>query len=105
MEDVLTIRYHYYTTRSGDIAAHILIGMKDFYFRVDGYNGYNKVTDGKRCVCFAHLRKYFLDTIHVRQEADFTLSVVQGVLCCNKLFELERRYREKAMIIRNARLI
>lgn len=89
------ILYHYSTTRSGDTAARLLDGMDNFYFMVDGYNGYNKVTGGRRCVCFAHLRRYFLDAIPKGQEGDFTLPAVQGVLYCNKLFEFERRYREK----------
>ena len=90
------ILYHYSPTRSGDNAANILSGMNPgYYFMADGYNGYNKVKDGKRCVCFAHLRRYFLDAVPKGKESDFTLPAVQAVLYCNKLFEFERRYREK----------
>ena len=39
----------------------------------------------------------FADTFWMlfRKESDFTLPAVQAVLYCNKLFEFERRYREK----------
>ena len=49
------ILYHYAPTRSGDTAIEFL---KDFhgYLMVDGYTGYNKVKDIRRCCCFAHIR-------------------------------------------------
>ena len=90
------ILYYYYPTRSGEHATTILNGMNPgYYFMVDGYSGYNKVKDGKRCVCFAHLRRYFLDAIPKGSESDVTLPAVQAVLYCNKLFAFERCYREK----------
>ena len=51
--------------------------------------------DGKRCCCYAHIRRYLLEAIPKGHEKDYTDPAVQGVLYCDKLFEYERRYREK----------
>ena len=61
----------------------------------DGYQGYNLLKDGKRCCCYAHIRRYLLEAIPKGHEKDYTDPAVQGVLYCDKLFEYERRYREK----------
>ena len=58
-------------------------------------SGYNLLKDGKRCCCYAHIRRYLLEAIPKGHEKDYTDPAVQGVLYCDKLFEYERRYREK----------
>lgn len=55
------ILYHYAPTRSGDTTREFLKGFRG-YLMADGYTGYNKVKDIKRC-CFAHMRRYFFDAI------------------------------------------
>ena len=76
---------------------HIFLdGIKPgYYFMADGYQGYNLLKDGKRCCCYAHIRRYLLEAIPKGHEKDYTDPAVQGVLYCDKLFEYERRYREK----------
>lgn len=63
----------------------------------DGYQGYNKVKETKRCCCWAHIRRYLLEAIPKGQEKDYSNPAVQGVLYCNKLFEYERTYMEKEL--------
>lgn len=88
--------YHYTETRAGKHAVGFLDGSKPgYYFMADGYHGYNLLKDGKRCCCYAHIRRYLLEAIPKGYEKDYTDSAVQGVLYCDKLFEYERRYREK----------
>lgn len=88
--------YFYDPTRNGDVAVEFLEGMKaGYYLMVDGFQGYNKLKDSKRCVCYAHLRRKFLEAIPKGKEDDYTLPAVQGYLYCNKLFDYERKYREK----------
>ena len=73
----------------------------------DGYQGYNKVKETKRCCCFAHIRRYLLEAIPKGHEKDYSNPAVQGVLYCNKLFEYERSYKEKGLSfkqIQNRRL-
>ena len=92
------ILYKYHPTRNGDAAAEF---FKDSsygtYVMVDGYAGYNKLKSFKRCSCYAHIRRYFVEAVPKGKETDFTEPAVQGILYCNKLFEYERSYRMKGL--------
>ena len=63
----------------------------------DGYQGYNKVQETNRCCCFAHIRRYLLESIPKGMDKDYTNPAVQGGLYCEKLFAYERSYREKGL--------
>lgn len=92
------IVYQYHPTRNGDAAAKFFAGSEPgTYINVDGYAGYNKLKDFKRCCCYAHIRRYFMEAIPKGKETDYTDLAVQGFLYCNKLFEYERGYREKGL--------
>lgn len=92
------IIYQYHPTRNGDAAAKFFEGSTPgTYINVDGYAGYNKLKDFKRCCCYAHIRRYFAEAIPKGKEKDYTDPAVQGFLYCNKLFEYERSYREKGL--------
>lgn len=92
------IIYQYHSTRNGDAAAEFFQGnAPGTYINADGYAGYNKLKDFKRCCCYAHIRRYFLEAIPKGKEKDYTAPAVQGLLYCNKLFEYERAYREKGL--------
>ncbi len=93
--------YQYYPTRNGDAAVEFFQGAAPgTYINADGYAGYNKLKDFKRCCCYAHIRRYFLETIPKGKEKEYTEPAVQGFLYCNKLFEYERSYREKGFSYR-----
>lgn len=92
------ILYNYTPTRAGENAKQFLKGIEPgFYLMADGYQGYNKVEETKRCCCFAHIRRYLLEAIPKGQQKDYSNPAVQGVLYCNKLFEYERIYKEKGL--------
>jgi len=92
------ILYNYTATRAGENAKQFLKGIEPgFYLMADGYQGYNKVKETKRCCCWAHIRRYLLEAIPKGQEKDYSNPAVQGVLYCNKLFEYERTYKEKGL--------
>ena len=92
------ILYNYTPTRAGENAKQFLKGIEPgFYLMADGYQGYNKVKETKRCCCFAHIRRYLLEAIPKGQEKDYSNPAVQGVLYCNKLFDYERSYKEKGL--------
>lgn len=92
------ILYNYTPTRAGENAKQFLDGTEPgFYLMADGYQGYNKVEETKRCCCFAHIRRYLLEAIPKGSEKDYSNPAVQGVLYCNKLFEYERSYKEKGL--------
>lgn len=52
--------FDYQPSRSGDCATEFLAGYNE-YFVADGYSGYNKVGGEKRCGCWIHCRRGFID--------------------------------------------
>ena len=61
------VLYHYDKSRSGTVPKQFL---KDFkgYLHVDGYQGYNQVTNVTLVNCFAHLRRKFYDIVSTLSE-------------------------------------
>jgi transposase/uncharacterized coiled-coil protein SlyX len=88
------ILYKYTETRARYNAAEFLAGFSG-YLQTDGYQGYNDLPDIRRCCCWAHLRRYFIDAIPKGKELDYSNPAAQGVQYCNRLFEHERISREK----------
>ena len=88
------ILYGYTPTRVGDNAAEFLKGFKG-YLECDGYQGYNKVSNIRRCACWARVRRYFIDAVPKGKEYDYSNPAVQGVQFCNKLFQYEDSYKKK----------
>lgn len=88
------ILYKYAETRAGFNAADFLKGFKG-YLETDCYQGYNSLPDVRRCCCWAHLRRYFVEAVPKGKELDYSDPAAQGVQYCNKLFEYERQSREK----------
>ena len=80
--------YGYTPTRSGDNAADFLDGFQG-YLETDGYQGYNKVSGIKRCSCWAHIRRYFVDAIPKGKQLDYNQPAVQRVHYCDRLARLE----------------
>ena len=65
------ILYNYTPTRAGENIKNFLKGIEPgFYFMTDGYQGYNKLKDAKRCCCWAHVRRYLLEAIPKGMEKD-----------------------------------
>lgn len=90
------IYYHYAPTRSGDVALELTDGIQSgTYLMCDGFSGYNKLKDVRRCTCYAHIRRYFYEAIPAGHDRDITNPAVQGVMYCNKLFSYENKYAER----------
>lgn len=95
------VYYSYSPSRSGETAVKLLEGVKSgTYLMCDGYSGYSRLKDIKRCTCYAHIRRYLYEAIPADHGNDLTHPAVQGVMYCNKLFEYERRYAEKGLSAR-----
>jgi len=89
-----TIRiFHYAPGRGGKYAKDYLSGFSG-YLHTDGYAGYNGLTDVKRCQCWAHVRRGFADCLKGKSDSERqdTLAA-QGLAYCNKLFELEQKFK------------
>lgn len=100
------ILYDYKPSRGGKNAADYLKGFKG-YLHTDGYGGYEKVTGIKRCGCWAHMRRYFVEAIPTTTPSkDGKLSNGEiGRNYCNQLFEIERQLADLSPIKRkNERL-
>ena len=89
------ILYHYTETRAGYNAADFLDGFSDGYLETDGYQGYNNLPGVRRCSCWAHARRYFIDAVPKGKQYDYSNPAVQGVQFCSKLFEYERISQNK----------
>lgn len=88
------ILYWYTQTRAKYNAETFLSGFQG-YLVTDGYQGYNNLPDIKRCCCWSHTRRYFIDAVPKGKEYDYSNPAVQGVQFCSKLFEYERLSKEK----------
>lgn len=88
------ILYKYTETRARFNAEEFLKGFKG-YLETDCYQGYNNLPDIRRCCCWAHLRRYFVEAVPKGKELDYSNPAAQAVQYCNRLFEYERQSREK----------
>lgn len=88
------ILYRYTETRAKFNASEFLKGFKG-YLETDGYQGYNNLPDVKRCCCWAHLRRYFVEAVPKGKELDYSNPAAQAVQYCNRLFEYERQSKQK----------
>lgn len=88
------ILFRYTKTRSGEHAASFLAGFEG-YLEADGYSGYNSVRGIKRCGCWAHLRRYFVEAVPKGKAFDLSVPAVQGVQYCSRIFKLEAEISAK----------
>ena len=89
------ILYEYTSTRSGDHAKKFLEGFQGYHVS-DAYAGYEKVEGITRCLCFSHLRRYYLEAIPLdsnKKEISGSGGAI-GQAYCDKLFRLERKWKE-----------
>ncbi|MCM3082227.1 transposase, partial [Brevibacillus invocatus] len=60
------------------------------YLHSDAYSGYKKITGIKRCLCWTHLRRKFVDALPKDIQSPESTLPGQGITFCNKLFEIEK---------------
>lgn len=89
------ILYEYQPTRGGYHAVEFLKGFHGFLI-CDGFGGYNRLKDVVRCGCWAHLRRYFFDALPSKKKVDKDNPTPAeiGYAYCNKLFELEKEFKD-----------
>lgn len=87
------ILYGYTQTRARRNAETFLKGFNG-YLMTDGYQGYNNLPGITRTCCWAHVRRYFNDAVPQSKKLDYAHPAVQGVIYCDKLFEIERYCKE-----------
>lgn len=88
------ILYGYSPTRNGSQAKEFLEGYSR-YLETNGYQGYNRLPGIKRCSCWAHIRRYFIDAVPKGKQYDYSQPAVQGVRYCSRLFAIEESINKK----------
>jgi hypothetical protein len=84
------VLFNYQTTRAGKHPCNFLSGYKG-YIHVDGYAGYNGLTDVILVGCLAHARREFTDCLKAMPGDKTAPSVArEGLEFCNRLFAIER---------------
>jgi hypothetical protein len=88
------VLYDYQLSRNGNHVVEYLKGFKG-YHHCDGYSGYNKMEDVTRCVCWAHLRRKFVEVIPDKRKNDTPLTNAEiGREYCTQLFKIEEELAE-----------
>lgn len=81
--------FEYQPGRGGKYPQKFLEGFKGF-IHTDAYAGYNKVPDVTRCLCWAHLRRKFVDALPKDLKDPRATVPNQGIEFCNQLFRIEK---------------
>ena len=88
------ILFGYTETRAKYHIERFLEGYGGGYLETDGYQGYNNLKNIRRCCCWAHVRRYFMDAVPKGKQDDLSVPAVQAVQYCDKLFMHERYCKE-----------
>jgi transposase len=81
--------FEYQPGRSGKYPQEFLKGFTGF-LHSDAYSGYKKISGITRCLCWAHLRRNFVDALPKDVNSLEATLPSQGISFCNKLFEIEK---------------
>lgn len=91
------IIYDYKPNRAGENPRRFLEGFSGF-LHVDCYQGYEKLPQDKVTLvaCWAHSRRYFWDALKAlpADENKEETAAYKGLEFCDRLFEIERKYKE-----------
>lgn len=95
--------YDYDPSRSGEIPVRLLTGYLG-YLMTDGYDGYNKLakTEGiEHLVCWAHVRRKFVDAVKVQPKGTHG-HADQAVAMIGQLYAIEREHKDSTIEARYA---
>lgn len=102
--------FQYQPTRAGIHALNFLTrddgSIYSGMLQVDGYAGYNKVSDAVRIACMAHIRRKFVDALKlVPQSARWNSVAAEVIELIGELYAIERAGKgltdEKLLALRN----
>lgn len=85
--------FKYATGRAGNYAKEFLKGFNG-YLHTDAYSGYGKVTGISHCLCWAHVRRYFVDASPKDMKSPEATLPATGIAYCNQLFDWERKFKD-----------
>ncbi len=99
--DKPVVIYDYDPSRSGSVPARLLLGYKG-YIMTDGYEGYNQLAKAEgieRLVCWAHVRRRFVDAARVQPKGKKGLAD-EAVALIGKLYGIERVHKDAEDAVR-----
>lgn len=85
--------FKYETGRAGNHAKEFLKGFGG-YLHTDAYSGYGKVKGISHCLCWAHVRRYFVDASPKDMKSKEATLPATGIAYCNQLFDWERKFKD-----------
>lgn len=83
-------QFVYQPGRSGTYPQKYLKGYHGF-IHTDAYKGYEKVSGITRCICWTHLRRYFVEALPKDVDSPEATIPAQAVRYINQLFEIEKK--------------
>jgi len=95
--------YDYDPSRSGEVPVRLLLGYQG-YLMTDGYEAYNKIakTEGiEHLVCWAHVRRKFVDAVKVQPKGTHG-HADQAIAMIGKLYGIEREHKDSTIEVRYA---
>jgi hypothetical protein len=108
MNDRSVIIFEYQQTRGGIHPARFLKGFTGFLI-CDGYDAYNAVVGAKRCGCWAHTRRYFVEALPKDKSAYNTSIAAKAVTFCDRIYHeegllaeltAEERYKQRLVKVK-----
>lgn len=108
MNDRSIIIFEYQQTRGGVHPAKFLKGFIGFLI-CDGYDAYNAVTGTKRCGCWTHTRRRFVEALPKDKSAYSTSVAAKAVNFCDRIYHeegslaeltAEERYKQRLVKVK-----
>lgn len=93
MNDRSIIIFEYQQMRGGVHPAKFLKGFTSFLI-CDGYDAYNAVTGTKRCGCWTHTRRHFVEALPKDKSAYSTSVAAKAVNFCDSIYHEEKKLAE-----------
>lgn len=91
LEKTKGVIFRYSPSRSAETANKYLDNFKGILV-TDGYAGYNNIDVITHAECWAHVRRYFYESVPLQNnQMDTTAEGFKGVMYCDKLFGIERQ--------------
>jgi len=83
-------QFVYQPGRNGNYPKKYLEGFHGI-IHTDGYKGYDKVTGITRCLCWSHLRRYFVEALPKDIDRPETTLPATAIQYINQLFDFEKK--------------
>ena len=88
MNDRSIVMFEYQPTRKGEHPKAFLDGFNG-YLVCDGYDGYNAVSGVRRCGCWTHTRRYFVNALPGKKELYESSAAAKAVGFCDLIYREE----------------